>query len=439
MRANIGEDNMPLLASLLHALRGLPARALAIQLIAALPLALLLLFAVSLLPQQPLREHLAQAQQSGDLVNYPEYLGFREIDMYTECIGMGVATQMQPSLESLAAMRHFGQCEGLNAALEQGLQGQGSPYARYVHGYQLALKPLYTLFPLMQARLFTAIAGLGLLLLLYMAARLRIGEAYAAALSASFLFAGTLHVFLLSTHAPQFWVVLVGGIAAFICRRNTPALLFCGIGLADAFVSFLNMGSLSLGLPLLCFCLAAWADGRKAQDILGSALVCCACWSVGLLWLWLAKWGFAHLVLPPETDLLGHTVQGYTATGPLMILHALFNNLWNSLYWLWLPLFALAGYRFVKRGLHIPPDLWVLALPALVPFLWMCLIPGQSGVKHASFVSIIVWPMLAAVFMLLLALPRPAPRPRPCWRAWLGLAPKPTQQANPAQPPQEQD
>jgi hypothetical protein len=412
---------MPLLASLLHTIRGLPVRALGIALFAALPLALLLLFSLSLLPQQPLREHIAQASQNGYLENYPEYLGFREIDMYTECIGMGVATQMQPSLDSLAAMRHFGECQGLNAALGQGLQGQGSPYARYIHGYQLALKPLYTLFPLMEVRLFTALAGLCLLLLLYGAARLRVGERYAAALGFSFLFAGTLHVFLLGTHAPQFWVVLVGGIAAFLSRKATPALLFCGLGLADAFVSFLNMGSLSLGLPLLCFCLAAWADGRKAQDILASALVCCACWSVGLLWLWLAKWGFASLVLPPETGLLGNTVQGYTATGLKMILHALFNNLWNSLYWLWLPLFALLGYRFIKRGLRIPEGLWVLVLPALVPLLWMCLIPGQSGIKHASFVSIIVWPLLAALFMLLLALPRPTPRPRPCWRAWLGL------------------
>ncbi len=366
-----------------------------------------LLFLVALMPGAGLEQRIAGNVASGDIcVNAHRYLKFRPIDMYTECVGIGVALNLEASAPGLLSGATYGTCPELAQAAEHGFTGERSPYARYIHGYAVFLKPLYSLFPLPGVRLLTGLVGLGLLGALFVAARRRLGDVYATALVGSFLLSGTLHVFTLVTHGVQFWLVLAGGILALAARAAPPLTLFACLGAADAFVSFLSMGSLSLSLPLLCFCLACWSDGLPARRILAWAFLAACAWSVGFVVPWLCKWLLAWLYLGGVD--MGQTLEMYPTRSLSMIAKAFFNNLKASLWQVWLGLMLLLGWRFRRYGGRVPEGLWVIVFPALMPLIWICLIPGQSGVKHSSFVSIILWPLLAATVLLLLAAPRKA-------------------------------
>jgi hypothetical protein len=366
------------------------------------------LFGVSLIPREPMEEHVASAAAAGEFPeHHPKFLKFRSIDMSTECVGIGVALNLNPTLGSVLRAEHFGSCPGLSFAAEHGFEAPKSGYPRYVHGYTVFLKPLYTLFSLPDVRLLVGLTGLSLLALLFVAARWRLGDVYALALTGSFLLSGTLHVFTLVTHGVQFWLVLIGGILALLARAKPHVTMFACLGATDAMVSFLNMGSLSLSFPLLCYCLACWSDGVPARRILAWAFLAACAWSVGFVLPWLCKWLLALLYIP-NVDLLGKTLEIYPARTPYMIWKAFFNNVKATMWQVWLGLALMLGWRFYRHKAVVPEGLWILLFPALMPLVWMCLLPGQSGIKHSSFVSIILWPLTAATCLLLLAAPRHA-------------------------------
>ena len=328
--------------------------------------------------------------------------------MYTECVGLGEGILLRPSLHSNLEMNHFGECSGLAAAAQNDFSSDFIPYSRYTHGYLILLKPVYSAFPVNSARLVFGLGGACLLAVLFIMARRRLGLAYALALTGSFVFAGTLHVFMLGTHAAQFWVALGGGIAALSTRdTRVPLALFGGIGVSDAYVSFLNMGSLSLGLALLCYCLTMWTDGIPAATILGNAFLAACAWSLGFVLPWLTKWLAVSLFLP-DLNIFGQTLALYPARNIRMILSALVTDMKAPLWQPWLILVILLAWRFRRIRARLQPGLWVILFPALMPIIWVALIPGQSGFHHSSFVSIILWPLLAAPILLLLGLPRKA-------------------------------
>jgi hypothetical protein len=376
-----------------------------VGLIVVIGYALLLL--VSSLPQERIVTNVTTMAQGGAFINnYPSYLFWRA-DLFTECVGIGGAVNLQPSLESLLAMRNFGDCTALSNYIQQPNSVSPHPYPRYMHGNQIILKPFYTYLTFFQVRLLTASISLLLLLgLIYMACK-DIGKGFALALAGSFFFVFNWHVFLLVTHAVQFWVVLVGTILVIKYKKPLPPVSLFGIlGASDAIFSFLSMGSLSLGFPLFCYCLVRWKEGERSQDIFVSGVLASAAWSLGFVAPWLVKWFLTRSFLPPDVNLLGEALATYPAKNIAMVGMALFNNLNFTIWPLWLLVFGFLTVRYFKFKLKQPEGLWVLLLPALVPIFWVFLLPGQSGIKHAFFVEIILWPTLATILLFLLALPR---------------------------------
>lgn len=362
------------------------------------------LFAVAALPGDRLEQHVRAAAAEGLLDNAPRYLAFRPLDMFTECVGMGGALALEPSLTSVLSMGTFFECEGLRAALAS--EVAPTPYPRYIHGYQLVLKPVYAAFSLPLARGLTATVGLALCGLLFLNATRRIGPWAGGVLALSFILSGTLHVFMLLTHAPSFWLVLIGGIAALRSRHDCPIVLFAILGACDTFFSFLNMGSLSLGLPLLCLVLRRYYAGDTPWRIVHDALWCCIAWSMGFLLPWLFKWGLARLFLPPDISLFDATLERYPARSLSMIGKAFYNNFKATVWQAWLVLCAALLVRLRCKHIALPQGIWVLLFPALMPIVWICLLPGQSGVSHSTFVSIILWPTFAAILFVLMGHPR---------------------------------
>jgi hypothetical protein len=374
-----------------------------------------LLFALSGLPQEPLRRHIQQAEKEGYLKNYPkpQHLQIlnKFLDMYTECIGLGIAANMRPDARTLLSSPHFGECAQLTPAVADGFAATPQPYMRYTHGNQLFLKPFYTAFPIGAVRLVTSGITLCLLALIFITLRNHLNIFYAAVVVPSFFVTKSANVFLLVTHAAQFWVVLTGAILAVRLHRRTPPLLLFGIiGAGDAVFSFLNMGSLSLGLPLLCYALALWRDGRAPGEIIAALFWGGVGWSIGFVGPWLMKWAALELLFhPTEKELFGNTLNLYPAQSVRMILTAMWRNL-DHIHWRFgLVLCALLIARRLWRRPATPSGSWVTALPALVPLIWICILPGQSGLQHASFTNVILWPCIAAAALMLLSLPKPQP------------------------------
>jgi hypothetical protein len=314
---------------------------------------------------------------------------------------------LEPSPAALLRAENFGECTGLALAASQDFKAPKHAYFRYIHGYAVILKPLYSLFSVSDVRLLTGLVGLSLLVGVFLAARWRLGDVYALVLTGSFMLSGTLHVFTLVTHGVQFWLVLIGSILVLLARTGPHLILFACLGAADAMVSFLNMGSLSLGFPLLCYCLTCWSDAVPTRRILAWAFLAACTWSVGFVLPWFCKWLLALLFIQ-DADILGKTLEIYPARSPYMIWRAFFNNMKASLWQVWLGLTLVLGWRFYRRAAAVPEGLWIILFPASMPLVWMCLIPGQSGLSHSSFVSIILWPLLAATLLLVLATPRKA-------------------------------
>ena len=361
-------------------------------------LGLALLWAAARLPTGPLEEHIRVAVESGGFSeNYPKILLFRSLDRYTECAGINIALEMRPELVSILGMRNFQECKGLRARFTEGAAPADWPYARYWHGYQTILKPLYTWLP--AACIPWVASGVALLLLaaLFGVAAARLGKATAALLILSFALPGSLTVFPLLTHGVQFWWVLLSCLA--VCLYRSPAMplgLFAVMGAGAAFVCFFNMESLSLGMGLLCHCLLRRQQGQAVGATLRESLWLCVAWGAAFVGMWLVKWGLAWLVLPQGTDLLGGTVGAYAPRSPEMLGKAVLANVLRMPWTVALASFLLLGWRFWRKGLRWPHGMGALLVPALIPFLWYALMPGHVE-KHSFFMPVVLWPAVAVL------------------------------------------
>jgi len=378
-----------------------------------IPLYLGLLWLAAQPDQAEVRLHVQEARVEGWLdKEYPKILLFRGMDMFTECFSLGIAGQLQPDMESLVAMRAYGNCEATRQGLDEDWP-QGGPYARYWHGYQVVLRPLMAVTSYANVRIIVPAVTLLLFAGMGLAARRRLDTAHATALLASFITAGTVNVFTLVSHAALFWVIQVGCIALFLRRSKTPPVLGFGLlGSLDAYLNMLNMGSLSLSFPLLCYCLIRWYENDRNAEILADGLLCCVGWSLGLVLTWTAKWGLAYAFLPP-IDLFGNTVELYFRHSLSAFAIAMERNFLKTLWKYWLPVYLLLGWRMYKKRIRVPEGLWIVLFPSCMPLIWVMLLPGQSGMSHSSFVSIILWTPLAALLFLILGLPSPKRQAQP--------------------------
>ncbi len=376
-----------------------------------------LFYASMQIPLPQLQKNISTAHEAGFFQhNYPEVTIIAKphrVDMYTECFGIGTALQDYKNISDMLLNTSYGECGALSAAVKNNFSSPTpSPYYRYAHGYAAVVRTLYGFFDMQTVRTLTTILSCFLLLVLALSIKIRVSTAHALLIIGAFLLLNSPSMYVLVTHATQFWLVLVASIVATWLRSGRSFfLLMAAVGACDGFFTFLSMGSLSLSMPLLCFILASWAqlhdisqEEEAAQDnknayttatytILAQGFWACIAWSIGFLLPWLCKWGILHYAFDISWQtIFGDTVTQYKASGISMILLAISKNLLATHIAVWLPLFALLLWIRHKEHRQLPKGLWMSIFPALIPLVWCSLLPGQSGVKHSTFINLILWP-----------------------------------------------
>ncbi len=370
-----------------------------------------LLFTVNAtLDLQKYKDNVLKAYDKGYFAtNYPEatiIIKPSRVDMWTECGGIGMAMHQYESIDDLFLTKRYGNCEALSVAAAQGFtQAPEVKYYRYIHGYSMVVRTVYTFFSMQSARTIITVISCTLLLLLGLALRAKVNAAVGAIVLGSFLLLNSPSMYVLATHATQFWLVLLASIMAIFLQNGSRFfILMACVGTLDAFFSILSMGSLSLSMPLLCFLLVKWkhlsaeASTEQVFSVLAQAFWGCVAWAVGFLVPWLFKWGIIIYVYNTAiAEIFGSTLDSYSASGVGMILLALSKNLLATHLGVWIPLFALLWWIRQKEKRVLPKGLWIVLFPALIPVIWCCLLPGQSGVSHSTFVNLIFWPIFCCI------------------------------------------
>ncbi len=368
-----------------------------------------LLFGVGKLPLDALQKNIITAQEKGFFEeNYPQITVIAKphrADMYTECFGIGTALQPLGTVHEILFTSSYGHCQDLSRAAEAKFNSvEPAPYYRYTHGYAAFVRLFYTYFDVQSVRTLVTLTSYLLLFVLTLSLALRVSSGHALLVLGSFFLLNSPSMYVLVTHAVQFWLVLVACIVVTFLSNPRHLFPFMGmVGALDGFLTFLSMGSLSLSMPLLCFLLTSMArldvqDKQASQKelfrILSRGFYACCAWSFGFLAPWLLKWGVLHFIHDVAwQDIFGATLQDYTASSIGMIALAIFKNFLATHVGVWLPLFALLLWIRCKEGRSMPKTLWLSLFPALIPLIWCILLPGQSGVKHSSFVNLILWPI----------------------------------------------
>ncbi len=362
-------------------------------------------YAVYQLPLQPLQENMYKAYTDGHFArNYPTVkilVRPMPVDMYTECCGIGTALQPYESVDDLFLKKIYGECSGLSqAAAKKFSEPPTGAYSRYIHGYSIFSRLFYTFFDMQTVRTLCSIITCVLLFVLAISLKTRVSTGHAALVIGSFLMTNSPSMYVLVTHSAQFWLVLIAAIAATLIRnKQTFFILMACIGALDSFLTFLNMGSLSLSIPLLCFLLASWANSKDDSPETSSSLLAngfwgSVAWAIGFLTPWLFKWSILYFAYDLGKDaIFSSTLDIYPASGVEMILRALAKNAIMTHMEVWVPLFAVLFWVKYKEERVLPQGLWITIFAALIPVVWVCLLPGQSGIKHSTFINLILWPI----------------------------------------------
>ncbi|MBO4313944.1 MAG: hypothetical protein J5838_06575, partial [Desulfovibrio sp.] len=184
-----------------------PSRRIVFQLLKYMTLCIFaiffLLFMVSFLPQNPLRNNIIQASNEGYFDdNYPSpgylFIFDNRIDMYTECVGIGASAQLEPNLYSILSMKFFENCPDLKNGINNNFTGIYS-YYRYIHGYQIVLKSLYTYFKIKNVRICIFLVTAILLCIMFIVLGKNITVNYSLVILLSFFITKSSDVFIIAT------------------------------------------------------------------------------------------------------------------------------------------------------------------------------------------------------------------------------------------------
>jgi hypothetical protein len=335
--------------------------------------------------------------------DYPK-VGFQHVDMYTECVALGIAANLQQNFASVIKMNNVGPCQGLRSFLDNPAQAATGVYGRYWQGYQSIMRPLLLLFSYGQMRMLVCVSSL--LALIYFFYLLAGNAGRIPALMVFLAFGLTMRagVFFLAAYGVQFWLVIGAAIAVLKIPRKYHKdlpLLFAAIGGLDSYFTFLNLPSMSLSIPLLCHALRqASAKAVVMEEEWGRAFLCCTAWVLGAVLVWSGKWALLRYV-QGDWNFFGATLNYYSlgsrwpfeATSrcllALQFKSIIFIVIASALLWL------------KKRGRKkIQTGAWLLLLPGLVPIIWYELaMPGHAA-HHPGITSFALWPLFAAILLI---------------------------------------
>jgi hypothetical protein len=289
-------------------------RKLLVVLLCAPLIGLLGVVLAELVPDGRIGYHLVRARSEGILsaAQYSESPLGTTIDHYTECIALSVGLGDGPNqniLETALTSPTYGACVRLNEQLDRlvatGTLGEGTSYLRYWHGYAVVTRPAIGLFGLAGARwvafglLATVVAGMAI------SVNRRFGVVAAGLLVAPALLTTDMVIGGLSVEQSLgIATAWAAGWLAFVITSRRPtwhtAFLAAALGGAlNAYVDLMTTIPGSLGLAAVGAMLGMIAAGRDPalRETWRVAAAAVAGWTVGLVYMWGAKWALAAIAV----------------------------------------------------------------------------------------------------------------------------------------------
>ena len=291
-------------------------------------------------------------------------------------------------------------------------------YARYWHGYALILRPLMTVFSIINVRFVNMMLMFGLFMACCWQCREKLGSWTAFAFGAGLLSSFILIAPFCQQYCPVYMLALIG---CYVVLRFWNRLrgylpeLFLTLGSLVCFFDFLTFPVLALGYPLLSCLLLQSRDGQSAGRMWRDLFVLSAVWMAGYALTWMSK-ALAGSLLTTQNvleeiltnvafRLNGNYANDREVTAWIAVKENLTTYFMGSNIAFWLVcvaaygLRALAGRTLVRDWLRLLPVLAVAAYP----LLWYCVLQNHVRMHFwmtyrmlaVSFFAVMAW--LAAV------------------------------------------
>lgn len=323
-------------------------------------------------------------------------------DNFTDCLMLNIAAGIDGSRPVAGAMEctlHLDGDGDIITSTRSLLDGQAvaaRPYARYWHGNQVALRPLLCVMGYRGIRVLNYVL-LGLLALACILLGYRqVSRPFAAVLALGLVAVTGWLVPLNMQFTTCFMIMLVAMLAIMLMPRRlhstgAACVAFFVIGGVTQFLDLLTTPAITLGLPLIVWCMMH-KPGRACRMVVVLSLM----WGLGYASLWASKWVLASLIT--GHDIIGDAMasarlrsvggadaeQGLTAT-------AVYKYYWSMLAsrgvaalgaLLAAVVAVIAAYRRWGRPYRIiNAHLWLL-LVAAIPVAWTLVLAQHTFLHH---------------------------------------------------------
>lgn len=297
---------------------------------------LLLLVLANLLPSDRIKSHIADGvfvilQESAEF-EYAEGYVSAILDDYTDTVILSKTAwpSEHPLADAVNApsyswpgqsaedMEIFGYING--NSLEE---AQIDTYPRYWHGYQVVLRPLFTLFGYADLRILNQMAQMSLLItVLYSMFRCGLSR-YLVPFAAMILMWNPATTGVSLQYSPCYYISMITSLIILVAtyrygkgktvqpdssshterQRFLECLLFMMSGIVTSYLDFLTYPLATLGVPLVFLFLTGGMDDADCNDlenrVISSVITVVRlslCWSVGYIGMWAEKWIYGSLV-----------------------------------------------------------------------------------------------------------------------------------------------
>lgn len=389
------------------------------------------LAASAMIPRSSIQHHL---EESAELLNeHPVFFYLSDnpasrIDRYADSILLNIAYYYDaehPIASVLRSSYYYTAIANENANLQYALTHTVEPtldYSRYWHGSIVLIRPLLLLLNLKQIYILLAVVLLLLIGgLMYCLIRYRYGYSTVICLLLGLVMVSVWYVpFSLEYVWTVLFMLLACIFVVFFYQYGSRCLLMLMLifGSLTAYFDFLTTETLTLLPPLALILIKAYQPDtdhtagaslrmRSLRDGFAFILPCCLVWGLAYACTWFMKWGLGSIILHENLFASAFSqaslrLQGtvelsdeVAVQGPVMLLHAVFRNLYHlfpfsylgqhAVWVLCLVLFViLFFYYMTRRGGGINPLPFLLILLAGIPLIRYMALANHSYI-HCFF------------------------------------------------------
>ncbi|MCI8566653.1 MAG: hypothetical protein HFI39_10110 [Lachnospiraceae bacterium] len=391
-----------------------------VALMAFFVLSLVLAFSI---PRAWIQEHVDRSletlQKEGEYPTPFFHTYSYRLDNVTDELMIRVTEQPDRN-EKLAALivgDHTGELyeEGWEASAWEKAMVGGHP--RYWHGYVTVLRPLLVVTDYIGIRYLNMIAFFLLMFFSFVQVYERLGRKIACGYLLTLLMVYAFGVPMCMGFTTVFLIVFVSVFMLFqrydawagqpSCFGN----FFLAIGSVTAFLDLLEAPLLTLGIPLLFWCVLEGRQKRTARQVFCNAVVYSVIWGIAYGMTWAGKWGIASVFL--KKNVISIAMQsvllriGVSEGGSVNLLQMLMGNIGKlfasdvgsgmfKMLCLGSVLMAAWFFKEHKPWREVQKNL-VLLFVSLYPFGWYLALSNHSS-KHAFFTYRLLWISLLGIW-----------------------------------------